>query len=463
MAQVVAFGATVLFDTRRTMTAPECSGLARRRIAARARTPIVASMVVLLIGVGSARAQSQDGPAPVDMAAPVPAVLLAHAASFDPATRWNAANSLQALATPAAWQLLVVMLQRDLDPRVRLAAAVALGASHDPAFLAALAYAAAADPDPFVRSGADASRAALAPFSSRPKAAAGFSVLCPGCGYFYLGNYQRALAYLAGAGGLAVAGAIVFNHSPRDYDGTHDGGRSTPLFMAIQNLWFYGIFASYRDARLARGDLDAHYPVARENLGDLLFAPFNPKVLKRPWVWVGLPVMLGAAVGASLLISGGSSSKMGESMRTLNDSGGVSFFGHQYAKGPGVALGEAYNMSLFLPVGVGEEALFRGVVQAGLSETPLGLWGGWAVGSAIFGAAHTFNFIGEADGVRTAALAVPYLMVTGSYLGYVYVRTSFSLLTGVAVHFWYDFALSTIDFIADPDHQPFVARFGMPF
>jgi hypothetical protein len=54
-------------------------------------------------------------------------------------------------------------------------------------------------------------------------------------------------------------------------------------------------------------------------------------------------------------------------------------------------------------------------------------------------------------------------MVTGSYLGFLYVHSDFSLLRGVAVHFWYDFLLATIDFVADPDHQPFVMRFGMPF
>jgi len=40
---------------------------------------------------------------------------------------------------------------------------------------------------------------------------------------------------------------------------------------------------------------------------------------------------------------------------------------------------------------------------------------------------------------------------------------NFSLETSVAIHFWYDFALATLDFMADPDHQPFVLRFGMPF
>lgn len=414
-------------------------------------------VVAALLSSWPARAQSR--------AAPVPVELVARAAAPDPATRVAAVGSLEALATPAAFQLALVMMQRDLDPRVRAAAAVALGTSHDPDLAWALTWAASADPDPTVRAAAAASHAAVAPFAKRPKAAAAFSVLCPGCGYFYLGNSGRAAAYLGAAGALIASGAVVLDHSPLVYDGTsvvHDSGRALPLFMVAQNLWFYGVFAAYRDARLARGDLGARYPVAREELPELLLAPFNPRVLKSPWVWAGLPAMLGAAVGASYVISRITATNASLAMRTLSDGGGVQFFGHHYGTASGVALGEAYNLSIYLPVGVGEEALFRGVVQAGLSETSLGLWGGWAVGSAIFGAAHTFNFIGEENGVRTAALAVPYLMLTGSYLGVVFIKSDFSLRRSVALHFWYDFLLSTIDFIADPDHQPFVARFAMP-
>ena len=35
--------------------------------------------------------------------------------------------------------------------------------------------------------------------------------------------------------------------------------------------------------------------------------------------------------------------------------------------------------------------------------------------------------------------------------------------TSVALHFWYDFLLGTIGFIADPDNQPFVVRGGIVF
>jgi membrane protease YdiL (CAAX protease family) len=466
----MAFAARLLLNTRRRMRLAECSDLARPREARRRRARRVQASrwrarlagAVLAALASTAVASRAEAQAPaeagiaVDARTPLWPGLLARAASPDPAVRLAAVPSLQAAGTHAAWSLLVTLLQRDLDARVREAAAVALGASSDPDLLDVLDFAAHADPDPAVRAAAAGAHAALRPFSKRPKAAAGFSVLCPGCGYFYLGQPARAAAFLGSAGGLLAATLLVERDSP-------DGDRAMPLVSALQNLWFYGIYASYRDARLARGDRGARFPVAREGLTDLILAPFDPRVLRSPWVWAGLPLMLGAAVGASYLLSRVSSSGAGSNMRTLGDPGGVQFFGRNYGTKTGFALGEGYNLSLYGPVGVGEEALFRGVVQAGLSETSLGLWGGWAVGSAIFGGVHVFNFIGAEDGVKTAALAVPYLMLTGSYLGLVYIRTSFSLRTGVAVHFWYDFAIATLSFIADPDGQPFVTRFSMPF
>jgi membrane protease YdiL (CAAX protease family) len=437
----------------------ECRGLAPAR-------KVGLAVLVLCLALPAAAAHAQ-APAPArDMTAPVPGPLLARAASPEPGERQRAILELQELGTPAAWSLVTVLLQRDLDTRVRWSAAVALGASHDQDVEPVLAAAARMDPDPAVRSAAEVSRAAVAPFGYRPKLAAGLSVLCPGCGYFYLGEPGKALGYLGAGAALLISAVAVANDAPVVVKGDGTVGRASeralPLVMAVQNLWFYGVFASYRDARLARGDLGWRYPVAREGLPELLAAPFNPQVLKKPWVWAGLPIMLGAAVGATALICGVADCG-GSSRRSLFDPGGVKFFGNTYDKPAGVTLGEAYNLTLFLPVGVGEEALFRGVIQAGLMETPLGMWGGWALGSAIFGAVHTFNFIGAENGAQTAALAVPYLMVTGSYLGYVYIRTSFSLAASVAIHFWYDFALATLDFIADPDNQPFALRFSMPF
>jgi membrane protease YdiL (CAAX protease family) len=425
--------------------------------------PVLALVLGSSVLSRTARAEPLPTNQPASVTAPVDAATLAQAASLDPTQRLAATTALARSGTFASTNLLVVMLQRDVDPRVREAAAVALGSSGNADLIPTLEMAVAFDPDPAVRGAAAAAARSLAPLGRRPKFAAGLSLLCPGCGYFYLREPGRAVTYLGATAALIAAGLEVQRRSPTDGTGTHAQGRALPLYMAAQNLWFFGIYATYRDARLARGDVDARYPVPRDQLPDLLLAPFNPRVLKSPYVWAGVPLMLGAAVGFSYLVSPLISTDRQPNMRTLGDPGGVTFFGRRYGTGTGFALGEGYNLSVMLPVAVGEEALFRGVVQAGLSETSLGLWGGWALGSVIFGGIHVFNFLGDDNGFQIAAVAVPYLVVTGSYLGYVFIRKNFSLLTGVAIHFWYDFALSTVDFIADPDHQPFVARFAIPF
>jgi membrane protease YdiL (CAAX protease family) len=453
----MAFSAGLWPDSRERMRAAQCTRILP--------TLAVTAVMVTLAVARPARAQGTPAsPAPSPLMAPIGGPLLAEAASPDPGQRMRAVATLQAARTPAAANLLVVMLQRDFDSRVRQAAALALGSFHDPELRQPLEFAATADPDPQVRANAEQSRQIVAPFGKRPKLAAGLSVLCPGCGYFYLGQGARAGAYLGAAAGLIATGLFAIAQAPIDPEtNAHPAGRGIPFVMAAQNLWFYGIYASYRDARLARGDEGYSFPVAKEELDNLLLAPFNPRVLKSPYVWAGIPLLLGGAIGFGYLVSQfDHSANMGSTMRSLGDPGGVRFLGRDYGTGTGFALGELYNMSLFLPVGVGEEALFRGVVQAGLSES-LGLWGGWAAGSVVFGAVHVFNFIGDSGGATTAALAVPYITLTGSYLGQVYIRTHFSLLAGTAIHFWYDFLLSTFAFIADPDNQPFNMRVAIPF
>jgi membrane protease YdiL (CAAX protease family) len=305
------------------------------------------------------------------------------------------------------------------------------------------------------------------PVPWRPSKAAAYSLLCPGCGYFYLGEPERAAAYLGATAALVGAGLGLLAGGDLEPAARPPGPNrqpttaplAVPVLNAAQNLWFYGVFASYRDARLRRNEEGYRYPVSREQLTDLASAPFRPSVLARPWFWAGLPVLLGAAVGFSALIAG---DEPVEAMRTLGDPGGVWFLGRRYGARTGFALGESYYAGLFVPVGIGEEALFRGALQPGLTEM-LGLWPGWAVTSLIFGAAHALNFTQEEDGLSLAAKAVPFIAATGSYLGLVAIKTGFQLETSVALHFWYDFLLGTTSFIFDPDNQPFALRFGLPF
>jgi membrane protease YdiL (CAAX protease family) len=398
-------------------------------------------------------------------AAPDPFAL---AASPSTADRIAATGDLAAVGDLAALQRLASLLRYDHEPRVRIAAAQAFVTARATVYEPLLAAAGNEDADLQVREAAREAAHALWALDRSPRRAASLSLLCPGCGYFHLGQPGRAGAYLGTTAGLLLAGLAL---------ASQDGGlrglssgeepRMTPspaplaipVLIAAQNLWFYGVFASYRDARIARGDQGYRYPVSHESLTDLLTAPVRPRVLRRPWFWAGLPVALGAAIGFSALVS---PQDVGKGVRSLDDGRGVWFLGRHYGTAPGVVLGESYYAGLFLPVGVGEEALFRGVLQPALAES-LGLWPGWALTSVIFGGIHLFNFIDQPDGLETAAKALPFLTAVGSYLGLTAIKTGHQLETSVALHFWYDFLIGTVAFIADPDHQPFALKLGVPF
>jgi len=94
-----------------------------------------------------------------------------------------------------------------------------------------------------------------------------------------------------------------------------------------------------------------------------------------------------------------------------------------------------------LPVGIGEESLFRGYLQPALSEifTP---WGGIALSSVAFTAAHISNatMFEEKDQWRYYAYALPLIATFSVYSGWLTYKNN-SLQESVAVHAWYDFVL----------------------
>lgn len=90
--------------------------------------------------------------------------------------------------------------------------------------------------------------------------------------------------------------------------------------------------------------------------------------------------------------------------------------------------GPAAIFAVALAAGVGEELLFRGVIQAGL-EGLIGPLAALAVASLLFGLAH--------------ALTAGYFIVTclmGFYLGWLYQATG-NLLVPIMVHFLYDWVM----------------------
>ena len=90
--------------------------------------------------------------------------------------------------------------------------------------------------------------------------------------------------------------------------------------------------------------------------------------------------------------------------------------------------GPAAVLAVALAAGVGEELLFRGVIQAGLAGL-IGPAAALAVASLLFGLAH--------------ALTAGYFILTclmGFYLGWLYQATG-NLLVPIMVHFLYDWVV----------------------
>lgn len=441
-----------------------------------AEIPLIAALIAALIA-GPARAEpaagvpaspegpGSRGPVPVHShPADLPADVWARLFSWDGQVRAGAVAELPALGTPRAHSWIAHVAHVDRDPRVRLAAAEALGRTTVPGFARLAEEIAARDQDPAVRAAASHSAERLWPLTRTPGRAVAWA-LFPGGGQFYLRQPAAGAAVLASTAALLAGGGLLLNGSPA---GGELGNPGDPrldgkdpigfqLVMAAQNLWFTSIFAAYREARRLRGNLGYRTPLNTESIGELMTAPVRGSVLKSPWVWGGVPVMVGLAVGLQALANGG----LGGSGRSVFHGDPINVLGRRFSPAAGFALGEAYLGGLFLPVGLGEEALFRGVLQPSLTEL-WGPWGGWAAASVAFGGIHVFNYVGEGGGLDQAAVAVPFITAVGSYMGLASMKSAYTLSRSVAIHAWYDFLLSTIDFLVDPQHQPFVARVALP-
>jgi membrane protease YdiL (CAAX protease family) len=179
-------------------------------------------------------------------------------------------------------------------------------------------------------------------------------------------------------------------------------------------------------------------------------------VLKRPDVWAGVVGMLGVGVAASVLA--------GEKLRTGHYGEDPNVFGKPMRPLFGYPIASAVGLALFEHVVIAEEVTFRGWVQSSLTRS-MGPTGGWLVGSLIFGSAHALNALVIEKDKREAYLTigVPTITVIGSYLGLSYRWHDYSLLSPVALHFWYDFLISAVFFVADPTSSPISAGITLPF
>jgi membrane protease YdiL (CAAX protease family) len=103
-----------------------------------------------------------------------------------------------------------------------------------------------------------------------------------------------------------------------------------------------------------------------------------------------------------------------------------------------------------LPVAVGEESLFRGLLQSFIAEN-LNPTAGIIISSLAFGAAHIPNarlIEDKSQRWRYYTFSLPLITGIGGYLGWL-THKNHSLQESVAVHAWYDFVLFSISAVAN--------------
>ena len=280
----------------------------------------------------------------------------------------------------------------------------------------------------------------------RPRCSLGLGYLFPGLGSLCLGKTGQGAAIAALAAAELTTTIVVARREPL---GLEHPGAFVP-FLAFQDLWVAGVAEVSIERALAERALYA----PRDQVSDLVLAPFNGNVLRRPAVWLGTLGLLGAGIVASLAVDESSSTER------LGDD--PNLFGQRIDRRAGYPLGLGVMGGLFSHVALAEESLFRGVLQSGWARS-LGETGGWIGGSLVFGAVHAANalFLPEDERAAYLMFGVPFITAVG-YLGWVYRDSGYALAPPVALHFWYDFLLSATFFVLDPEHSLLSASVSLP-
>lgn len=290
----------------------------------------------------------------------------------------------------------------------------------------------------------------------KPWVAGWSSVAFPGLGLHFLGEHRRGFGYLgvetaelfATSATLATSG-----YDPHDPDTADRLNRVLLPGVWLQDTHFLGVYDAWRTARLKAPP--GAYTIPDPDAMHLLRAPLRFSLLGR--ARVGLPLAAVAAAGVTFSLLYEPKDRVADP--TFWESSRLPLFSHEVPKGQAAAGGEAYYATTFYMVGIGEESVFRGIVQTTLEEKWGPTWG-WLGASAIFGAAHILN---NPTSLRAASTQAVATAAIGSYLGWIYDHDGHDLTADTFMHCWYDFLVGSTLFLSDPKHQPFSASLSVPF
>lgn len=257
--------------------------------------------------------------------------------------------------------------------------------------------------------------------------------LIPGGGHFYLGESEAGAAYMGSILPLIGSGVWLDRKNQRL---ERDDEINAFWVLASKELEL-SLFTTYRSARRAQGyDLES-IGIDDTPVKELFLAPFRRESYSDPMVAVA--GLLGAASAAY---------ESRHSKRAFGDIRRVGIMGIDAGRDSGAALYGIDSFGISLAAGVGEEALWRGLIQNEM-EGNLGPRGGLLSTATLFGAAHLVNLQGEIDpgGALVGTLG-------GLYLGGLYQRAEHRLAGSIAAHFWFNFATMLTSFALDPKNNP---------
>ena len=276
--------------------------------------------------------------------------------------------------------------------------------------------------------------------------AALFSLLLPGPGHMYLGDVEEGL-FLVGGEAALLFSSLLFNRHAVDHllnDNEENNFKdffSNPLLVGAVELPLLSTYLAYRKAREKNHNIGYKQPLPDESVMDLAKAPFDPSIIAKPDFF--LPFIF--HFGALFLLQHSIFPDSGATSSDQRVGAGVRIYGKDLPSSIGYPLGEAGLWLSCTAVSMGEEALFRGYLQSELEEK-FGKRLGWLTASALFGALHFPN--GTTTKERIAASLSAF--TGGLVLGYFYQKEGYSLRKPIAYHTWWNFSLSTINFLQNP-------------
>jgi membrane protease YdiL (CAAX protease family) len=281
-----------------------------------------------------------------------------------------------------------------------------------------------------------------------PACSAKWSLLLPGVGQLCTGKTgEGAVITALSVAEIGTAAALATKEERSE----GDDAALLVTMVALQNTWIYASVDPLLDRQ--RAALALYTP--QDSLADLAFAPFNPEVLSEPVVWGGILGTFALALGYTMLRD--------PHFRLDRVNSPSDTFGDGVHPALGYTAAGVGGAGMFTHVAIGEEVMFRGLVQSSLAAN-VGEWEAWGWGSLVFGTFHIPNalLLDAKESTDYITYDVPFVTSVGAYLGLAYMWSDYSLTAPVAIHFWYDFLLSASHLVFDPS-APVVIRWAVPF